>query len=206
LAPRIYARVGPTPVANPQLVVFNRCLAEELGLDPDLIEREAAAMLSGNQLPDDSNPIAMAYAGHQFGNFVPQLGDGRAILLGELKGRDGVLRDLQLKGAGLTPFSRDGDGRAALGPMLREYLISEAMHALGIPTTRALAVVTTGEQVFREEVLPVRYSPAWPQAMYALGHSSTLPPGATRTPCVSCWTMSSHDTTPKHVTPTCPHW
>ena len=154
LAPRIYARVGPTPVANPQLVVFNRSVAEELGLDPDVIEREAAAMLSGNQLPDDSNPIAMAYAGHQFGNFVPQLGDGRAILLGELKGRDGVLRDLQLKGAGLTPFSRDGDGRAALGPMLREYLISEAMHALGIPTTRALAVVTTGEQVYREDVLP----------------------------------------------------
>ena len=154
LAPRIYARVSPTPVANPQLVVFNRCLAKELGLDPDVIEREAAAMLSGNQLPDDSNPIAMAYAGHQFGNFVPQLGDGRAILLGELKGRDGVLRDLQLKGAGLTPFSRDGDGRAALGPMLREYLISEAMHALGIPTTRSLAVVMTGEQVFREEVLP----------------------------------------------------
>ena len=154
LAPRIYARVGPTPVANPQLVVFNRCLAKELGLDPDVIEREAAAMLSGNQLPDDSNPIAMAYAGHQFGNFVPQLGDGRAILLGELKGRDGALRDLQLKGAGLTPFSRNGDGRAALGPTLREYLISEALHALGIPTTRSLAVVTTGEQVFREGVLP----------------------------------------------------
>jgi len=177
MAPRIYARVGPTPVANPQLVVFNRCLAEELGLDPDVIEREAAAMLSGNQLPDDSNPIAMAYAGHQFGNFVPQLGDGRAILLGELKGRDGVLRDLQLKGAGLTPFSRDGDGRAALGPMLREYLVSEAMHALGIPTTRALAVVTTGEQVFREEVLPGAVLTRVPQAMYALGHSSTLPPG-----------------------------
>ena len=154
LPPRIYARAGPTPVASPQLVVFNRCLAKELGLDPDLIERQAAAMLSGNQLPDDSNPIAMAYAGHQFGTFVPQLGDGRAILLGELRGRDGVLRDLQLKGAGLTPFSRDGDGRAALGPMLREYLISEAMHALGIPTTRSLAVVTTGEQVFREDVLP----------------------------------------------------
>ena len=96
----------------------------------------------------------MAYAGHQFGSFVPQLGDGRAILLGEIKGRDGVLRDIQLKGSGLTPFSRNGDGRAALGPMLREYLISEAMHALGIPTTRSLAVVTTGEQVFREDVLP----------------------------------------------------
>jgi uncharacterized protein YdiU (UPF0061 family) len=154
LAPRFYASVDPTTVPNPRLVVFNRHLAEELGLEPDVIEREAAAMLSGNQLPDDSNPIAMAYAGHQFGSFVPRLGDGRAILLGELKGRDGVLRDLQLKGAGLTPFSRNGDGRAALGPMLREYLISEAMHALGIPTTRSLAVITTGEQVFREHVLP----------------------------------------------------
>jgi len=154
LPARFYVRVNPTTVANPRLVVFNRRLAEELGLEPDVLEREAAAMLSGNQLPDDSIPIAMAYAGHQFGSFVPQLGDGRAILLGELKGRDGVLRDVQLKGAGLTPFSRDGDGRAVLGPMLREYLISEAMQALGIPTTRSLAVVTTGEQVFREDVLP----------------------------------------------------
>jgi uncharacterized protein YdiU (UPF0061 family) len=154
LAPRFHASVHPTPVANPQLVVFNRRLAEELGLDPDVIEQAAAALFSGNQLPDDPNPIAMAYAGHQFGHFVPQLGDGRAILIGELKGREGALRDIQLKGAGITPFSRNGDGRAALGPMLREYLISEAMHALGIPTTRSLAVVTTGEQVFREEVLP----------------------------------------------------
>jgi uncharacterized protein YdiU (UPF0061 family) len=105
-------------------------------------------------LPEDAKPIAMAYAGHQFGNFVPRLGDGRAILLGELRDRSGVLRDVQLKGAGLTPFSRTADGRAALGPMLREYLISEAMHALGIPTTRSLAVVTTGEQVYREDALP----------------------------------------------------
>lgn len=141
-------------MANPQVVVFNRHLAEELGLEPDVIEREAAAMLSGNRLPQDSNPIAMAYAGHQFGGFVPRLGDGRAILIGEIKGRDGLYRDLQLKGSGLTPFSRNGDGRAALGPMLREYLISEAMHALGIPTTRSLAVVTTGEDVFREAVRP----------------------------------------------------
>ena len=154
LAPRFYTSVAPTPVANPQLVVFNRPLTEELGLEPDVIEREAAAMLSGNQLPEDSNPIAMAYAGHQFGGFVPRLGDGRAILLGEIKDRDGVYRDLQLKGSGLTPFSRNGDGRAALGPMLREYLISEAMHALGIPTTRSLAVVVTGEEVFREAVRP----------------------------------------------------
>jgi uncharacterized protein YdiU (UPF0061 family) len=139
---------------NPQLVIFNRRLAEELGLNPSLVEGAAAVLLSGNQLPDDAKPIAMAYAGHQFGSFVPQLGDGRAILLGELKGRDGVLRDIQLKGAGATPFSRNGDGRAALAPMLREYLISEAMNALGIPTTRSLAVVTTGERVFRERALP----------------------------------------------------
>jgi serine/tyrosine/threonine adenylyltransferase len=154
LPSRFYAPVSPTPVANPKLVVFNRPLAAELGLDPEAVEREAAEWFSGNRLPEEANPIAMAYAGHQFGAFVPRLGDGRAILLGEIKGRDGVLRDIQLKGAGLTPFSRNGDGRAVLGPMLREYLISEAMYALGIPTTRSLAVVTTGEPVYREEVLP----------------------------------------------------
>jgi len=147
---RFYARVDPTPVANPQLVAFNTPLANDLGLEPVAVAAAAADLLSGNRLPDDAQPIAMAYAGHQFGNFVPQLGDGRAILLGELEGHDGVLRDLQLKGAGLTPFSRNGDGRAALGPMLREYLVSEAMHALGVPTTRSLAVVTTGQPVFRE--------------------------------------------------------
>src|SRR5690242_2712360 len=154
LPARFYARVNPTCVTNPQLVVFNRNLAEEFGLEPDAVERAAAAIFSGNEVPEDSTPIAMAYAGHQFGSFVPRLGDGRAILLGELKGRDGILLDIQLKGAGLTPFSRNGDGRAALGPMLREYLISEAMHALGIPTTRSLAVVTTGEQVARDDLLP----------------------------------------------------
>ena len=154
LPDRFYVRVKPTTVTNPQLVVFNRRLADELGLDPYLVEPDAAQVFSGNRLPDDSLPIAMAYAGHQFGSFVPQLGDGRAILLGELRDRNGVLRDIQLKGAGLTPFSRNGDGRAALGPMLREYLISEAMHALGIPTTGSLAVVTTGERVFRDDALP----------------------------------------------------
>ena len=154
LSPRFFVRIVPTAVTNPQLVIFNRRLAEELGLDSSLVEGAAAVLFSGNQLPDDAKPIAMAYAGHQFGSFVPQLGDGRAILLGELKGRDGVLRDVQLKGAGATPFSRNGDGRAALAPMLREYLISEAMNALGIPTTRSLAVVTTGERVFRERALP----------------------------------------------------
>ena len=154
LPARFYARVSPTAVPDPKLVVLNTALAQELGLDAAALEREAAAMLSGNRPPEDAEPIAMAYAGHQFGAFVPSLGDGRAILLGEIRGRDGTLYDMQLKGAGLTPFSRNGDGRAALGPMLREYLVSEAMHALGIPTTRSLAVVTTGEQVFRDRALP----------------------------------------------------
>ena len=154
LPERFFARVAPTPVPDPRLVVLNTTLAQELGLDPDTLETEAAALLSGNLLPEDSDPIAMAYAGHQFGGFVPSLGDGRAILLGELQGRDGARREIQLKGAGPTRFSRNGDGRAALGPMLREYLISEAMHALGIPTTRSLAVVTTGEPVYRETALP----------------------------------------------------
>jgi serine/tyrosine/threonine adenylyltransferase len=154
LPSRFYARVAPARVKDPRLVVFNSRLAEELQFDPAVIEREGASLFSGNQTPEDADPIAMAYAGHQFGNFVPQLGDGRAILLGERVGRDGVRRDIQLKGSGRTPFSRNGDGRAALGPMLREYLISEAMHALGIPTTRSLAVVTTGEQVVREDLLP----------------------------------------------------
>ena len=151
---RFYAQVNPTPVTNPELVVLNTSLAADLGLDPQLLQRNAAVLLSGNQLPEDATPLAMAYAGHQFGAFVPRLGDGRAILLGEIKGRDGIVRDIQLKGAGLTPFSRNADGRAVLGPMLREYLISEAMHALGIPTTRALAVVATGERVYRDEPLP----------------------------------------------------
>jgi uncharacterized protein YdiU (UPF0061 family) len=154
LPPRFYARVAPAPAKDPRLVVFNSRLAEELDFDPTVLEREGATWFSGNQTPDDADPIAMAYAGHQFGGFAPALGDGRAILLGERVGRDGVRRDIQLKGSGRTPFSRNGDGRAALGPMLREYLISEAMHALGIPTTRSLAVVTTGEQVVREDLLP----------------------------------------------------
>jgi uncharacterized protein YdiU (UPF0061 family) len=154
LPSRFYARVAPAPAKDPRLVVFNSRLADELGFDPTVLEREGATWFSGSQSPDDADPIAMAYAGHQFGGFVPQLGDGRAILLGERVGRDGVRRDIQLKGSGRTPFSRNGDGRAAIGPMLREYLISEAMHALGIPTTRSLAVVTTGEQVVREDLLP----------------------------------------------------
>jgi serine/tyrosine/threonine adenylyltransferase len=154
LPSRLHARVAPTPVADPKLVLFNGDLARELGLDSEALEPQAPAMLSGNRLPEDAEPIAMAYAGHQFGAFVPSLGDGRAILLGEIRAPGGTLHDLQLKGAGLTPFSRNGDGRAALGPMLREYLVSEAMHALGVPSTRSLAVVTTGEPVFRERALP----------------------------------------------------
>jgi uncharacterized protein YdiU (UPF0061 family) len=153
LPAQCFADVAPVRVAAPQLLVFNAALAAQLDLDAGLAG-QAAALLSGNELPADARPIAMAYAGHQFGHFVPQLGDGRAILLGERRATDGLLYDLQLKGSGRTPFSRSGDGRAAVGPMLREYLISEAMHALGIPTTRSLAVVATGERVLREEPLP----------------------------------------------------
>jgi serine/tyrosine/threonine adenylyltransferase len=155
LPANFFARVAPTPVTSPRLIKLNRALAKDLGLDPDLLESpEGAEILSGKQLPDGAEPIAMAYAGHQFGHFVPQLGDGRAILLGEVIDKDGIRRDIQLKGSGPTPFSRRGDGRAALGPVLREYIVSEAMFALGIPTTRSLAAVITGESVMRETVLP----------------------------------------------------
>jgi uncharacterized protein YdiU (UPF0061 family) len=155
LPDRFYARLAPTPVSAPRLVKLNRTLALELGLDPeDLTTPEGVAMLAGNRVVPGSEPIALAYAGHQFGNFVPQLGDGRALLLGEIVDVKGVRRDIQLKGSGRTPFSRNGDGRAALGPVLREYIISEAMNALGIPTTRSLAAVLTGEPVQRETALP----------------------------------------------------
>jgi uncharacterized protein YdiU (UPF0061 family) len=142
-------------VAQPCLVKLNRGLAQELGLDADALDsEEGARIFAGNEIPDGAAPLAQAYAGHQFGGFVSQLGDGRALLLGEVVDRSGRRRDIQLKGSGPTPFSRAGDGRAALGPVLREYLIGEAMHALGIPTTRALAAVLTGEPVFRETTLP----------------------------------------------------
>jgi uncharacterized protein YdiU (UPF0061 family) len=155
LPANFFARVAPTPVAAPRLVKLNRPLAVHLGLDPDLLETaEGVEILAGKRVPEGADPIAMAYAGHQFGQFVPQLGDGRAILLGEVVDRDGVRRDIQLKGSGPTPFSRRGDGRAALGPVLREYVVSEAMQALGIPTTRSLAAVVTGEHVMRETALP----------------------------------------------------
>ena len=154
LPERFYARLNPTPVAAPRLIKLNTDLARTLGLDPDMLTTsEGVKILAGSRVAVGSEPLAIAYAGHQFGVFVPQLGDGRANLLGEVIGRDGVRYDVQLKGSGPTPFSRGGDGRAALGPVLREYIVCEAMAALGIPTTRALAAVTTGEQVFRETAL-----------------------------------------------------
>jgi uncharacterized protein YdiU (UPF0061 family) len=155
LPERFYSRVNPTPVAAPRLVKVNVGLAQSLGVDPNaLSSSQGVEILSGNRVAAGSEPLALAYAGHQFGHFVPQLGDGRANLLGEVMGCDGIRYDIQLKGSGSTPFSRRGDGRAALGPVLREYIVSEAMAALGVPTTRALAAVITGEEVFRETVLP----------------------------------------------------
>jgi uncharacterized protein YdiU (UPF0061 family) len=154
LPPSFFVRLSPVPVATPRLVILNRNLAETLGLNDDALRSpEGVEMLAGNRLPPGSDPLAQAYAGHQFGHFT-MLGDGRAILLGEQLTPRGERYDIQLKGSGQTPFSRAGDGRAPLGAMLREYLISEAMYALGIPTSRSLAVVTTGEPVYRETVLP----------------------------------------------------
>src|SRR5580698_1577142 len=155
LPERFYARLDPTPVAAPHLVCVSVALADRLGLDPEaLASPDGVAVLSGNQPPEGSSPLAAAYAGHQFGHFSPQLGDGRAILLGEIVAPDGARFDMQLKGSGRTPFSRGSDGRAAVGPVLREYIVSEAMAALGVPTTRALAAVATGEGVRRETMLP----------------------------------------------------
>ncbi len=145
-----YMHQDPLPVAAPALVKFNHGLAAEIGVSSEDFPVE---VLAGNAVPEGAAPLAAAYAGHQFGGFSPQLGDGRAVLLGEVIGPDGTRRDIQLKGAGRTYFSRGGDGRAAIGPVLREYLVSEAMHALGVPTTRALAAVTTGEPVQRETPL-----------------------------------------------------
>jgi uncharacterized protein YdiU (UPF0061 family) len=151
----LYSVVNPTAVRQPHLIRLNDRLAVELGLDAQWLRTaDGLAALSGNAVVSGSRPIAFAYAGHQFGNFVPQLGDGRAILLGEVVDRDGTRRDIQLKGAGRTPYSRRGDGRAALGPILREYIVSEAMNAFGVPTTRALAAVATGDRVQRETGLP----------------------------------------------------
>jgi uncharacterized protein YdiU (UPF0061 family) len=152
LPARFHARTRPTSVASPALIAFNDALAAELGVDrAQADDTQLAQYCVGNTIPGGGQPLAMAYAGHQFGSFVPQLGDGRALLIGEVVDRLGQRRDLQWKGAGPTPFSRRGDGRAALGPVLREYLVSEAMHALGIPTSRALSAATTGERVLRED-------------------------------------------------------
>jgi uncharacterized protein YdiU (UPF0061 family) len=151
----LYARLDPVPVAEPAWIMLNPALAEQLGIDPaELASPAGLAVMAGNQVPAGSTPLAMAYAGHQFGNWVPRLGDGRALLLGEVIDRDGVRRDIQLKGSGPTPYSRGGDGRSSIGPVVREYLASEAMAALGLPATRALAAVATGEIVQRERPEP----------------------------------------------------
>ncbi|MEE4187725.1 MAG: YdiU family protein [Roseobacter sp.] len=148
-----YTRQNPQAVTAPELVLYNEPLGEMLGVSP-ASDAKRAAVFSGVEVPDGAAPLAQLYAGHQFGNYNPQLGDGRALLLGEVIGTDGMRRDIQLKGSGPTPYSRMGDGRAWLGPVLREYVVSEAMHALGVPTTRALAATLTGEDVIRETVLP----------------------------------------------------
>ncbi len=155
LGDAFYVKTDPSPVANPALVKFNDELATLMGLSVvSLNSDDGVALFSGNVIPAGAEPLAMAYSGHQFGSFNPQLGDGRAILLGEVTSPEGGCFDMQLKGSGRTFYTRDGDGRAALGPVLREYLVSEAMDKLGVPTTRALALVTTGEEVARERLLP----------------------------------------------------
>jgi uncharacterized protein YdiU (UPF0061 family) len=153
--PGFYVNVQPAASPAPRLVIFNHGLARDLGLDGASLDSEwGARVFSGAEVPEGAAPLAQAYAGHQFGGFSPQLGDGRALLLGEVLDPQGRRFDIQLKGSGRTPFARGGDGKAALGPMLREYIISEAMHALGIPTTRSLAVALTGETIYREQALP----------------------------------------------------
>ncbi len=155
VADTLFSRQLPTPVQQPGLIRINEALAQTLGIDPaQLRDAQGLDVLAGNAIPEGAEPIATVYAGHQFGSWNPRLGDGRAILLGEVVGVDGRRYDLQLKGAGVTPYSRMGDGRSPLGPVLREYIVSEAMAALGVPTTRALAAVTTGETVVRDTLLP----------------------------------------------------
>ncbi len=155
LPERFYTRQPPAPVPAPKLVKVNDALARDLGIDPEALRNDQGlAVLAGNAVPEGADPLAQVYAGHQFGGWSPQLGDGRALLLGEVVDSAGARRDIQLKGSGRTPYSRMGDGRAWLGPVMREYLVSEAMHALGVPTTRALAAVTTGAPVLREAPYP----------------------------------------------------
>ena len=149
-----FERINPVPVKDPQLIIFNNDLGRSLGIDQKINKKELANIFSGNEILKGSSPIALVYAGHQFGNFVNQLGDGRAVLLGEVSTPNQERFDMQLKGSGQTRFSRQGDGRSPLGPVIREYVVSEAMNALGIPSTRSLAAVTTGEKVFREVILP----------------------------------------------------
>jgi len=175
--PGTFLSVQPAPAPAPRLLALNRGLAEGLGIDPDWLAEVAAEVLSGRALPEGADPVAQAYAGHQFGGFSPQLGDGRALLLGEVVDPEGWRWDVQLKGSGRTPFSRAGDGKAAVGPMLREYVMGEAMAALGIPTTRALAVVATGAPVLRET------GRAWRQVISASARSSSLPRGRIRRGC-----------------------
>ena len=162
LPERFFAKQEPARVPEPKLIRLNLALAAKLSMDTDWLQSaDGVAMLAGNAIPEGAEPIAQAYAGHQFGGFVPQLGDGRALLLGEVIDTNGARYDVQLKGSGRTPFSRGGDGKSALGPVLREYIVSEAMAALGVPTTRALAAVATGERVMRQEgCSPAAYSPA----------------------------------------------
>ena len=155
LPERFYTKMPAGPVANPALIALNRPLADRLGLDPNaLASEDGIATLAGNLTPEGADPLAQVYAGHQFGGFSPRLGDGRALLLGEIVAPDGKRFDVQLKGSGPTPYSRNGDGRAWVGPVIREYIVSEAMLALGVPTTRALAAISTGETIYREGPLP----------------------------------------------------
>ena len=155
LGPVFSTAISPEPVSAPRMIRLNRELARQLGMDDEALDSPVGAdIFGGNRIPDGAEPLAMVYAGHQFGGFSPQLGDGRAILLGEVVTSNGARHDIQLKGSGPTPFSRNGDGRAAMGPVLREYLLSEAMHRLGVPTTRALAAVATGDSVIRERMVP----------------------------------------------------
>lgn len=172
--PGFYAPANPSAATDPELVVWNGTLAERLGLAE--LEDGAAELISGFRLPGGADPIAQAYSGHQFGHFSPQLGDGRAILLGEHITPNGARFDLQLKGSGRTAFSRGGDGRYALGPALREHLVSEAMAALGIETTRSLGVALSGEQVARQTCSLAPCSPGSPRAISGSAHSSSSPP------------------------------
>lgn len=190
-------------VPDPQAVAVNDELAAQLGLDANqLRSTDGVAMLVGNLVPPGATPVAMGYAGHQFGNYSPRLGDGRALLLGELIDPQGARWDVHLKGSGRTPFSRGGDGKATIGPMLREYLVSEAMHALGVPTTRSLAVITTGERIMREGPEPGAVLAALPPAICVWARSST-PPAYRATICCDASPITpSHATTRTSSIPT----